>query len=80
MNEATQDKMNIEIAEIERLIQEFKEKFVAGTANADDFMNISQVELLWGELQSRTNDIFNQLGATQRTASCKAQIAGVILE
>ena len=61
MNEATQDKMNIEIAEIERLIQEFKEKFVAGTANADDFMNISQVELLWGELQSRTNDIYSDM-------------------
>ena len=58
MNEMTQDKVNMEISEIERLIQEFKEKFGAGTANADDFMNISQLELLWGELQSKTNNIY----------------------
>ena len=61
MNESTQDSVNVEIAEIERLVQEFKEKFATGTANADDFLTISQLELLWGELQSRTNNIYSDM-------------------
>jgi hypothetical protein len=61
MDEATQDAISVEIREIERLLQEFKEKFAAGTANADDFMTISQLELMWGELQSRTNNIYSDM-------------------
>jgi hypothetical protein len=61
MNKQEQDIVNVEIVEIERLIQEFKEKFSAGTANADDFMTISQIELLWGELQDRTNNIYSDM-------------------
>lgn len=58
MEEANRGIINIEIAEIERIIQEFKEKFTAGTANADDFLTISQLELLWSDLQNRTNNIY----------------------
>jgi len=61
MNEPTQEKVNFEIAEIERLVQEFKEKFAAGTVNAEDFLTISQLELLWSELQSRTNNIYSDM-------------------
>jgi hypothetical protein len=61
MNEPNQDIINVEITEIERLIHEFKEKFVASTANAEDFLTISQLELLWGELQSRTNNIYSDM-------------------
>ncbi|MDR2180194.1 MAG: hypothetical protein LBP21_07785, partial [Synergistaceae bacterium] len=61
INEPNQDIINVEITEIERLIHEFKEKFVASTANADDFLTISQLELLWGELQSRTNNIYSDM-------------------
>jgi hypothetical protein len=61
MNELTQDAFNVEISEIERLIRDFKEKFVAGTANSDDFMTISQLELMWGELQNRTNNIYSDM-------------------
>jgi translation initiation factor 1 (eIF-1/SUI1) len=61
MGESSQDGFNIEIAEIERLIKEFKEKFAAGTASADDFMTISELELMWGELQSRTNNIYSDM-------------------
>ncbi len=53
--QAEREAINAEIAEIERLIQEFKEKFADGTSDADHFMNISQIELLWSELQSKTN-------------------------
>lgn len=61
MNGTDQANAAIEIAEIERLIQEFKEKFAAGTSNADDFITMSQIELLWGELQHRTNNIYSDM-------------------
>jgi hypothetical protein len=61
MDESTQDVLDMEIAEIERLIEEFKEKFTAGTTSADDFMTISELELMWGELQNRTNNIYSDM-------------------
>jgi hypothetical protein len=61
MNDQNQELANIEIAKIERLIQEFKEKFVAGTSDADNFMTISQIELLWSELQNNTNNIYSDM-------------------
>ena len=61
MNEPNQDAVNVEIAEIERLIREFKEKFAAGTENADDFLTITQIEMMWGELQNRTNNIYSDM-------------------
>jgi hypothetical protein len=61
MDESAQGLANAEIARIERLIQEFKEKFVAGTSDADNFLTISQIELLWGELQSSTNNIYSDM-------------------
>lgn len=61
MNESNQVALNMEIAEIEHLIQEFKEKFAAGTADADDFLTISELELMWGELQNRTNNIYSDM-------------------
>ena len=61
MNEQNGNGFNIEIAEIERLIKEFKEKFAVGTASADEFMTISELELMWGELQSRTNNIYSDM-------------------
>ena len=61
MDESNQNGFNFEITEIERLIREFKEKFAAGTANADDFLTISELELMWGELQNRTNNIYSDM-------------------
>jgi len=61
MDEANQEAISLEITEIERLIREFKERFAAGTASADDFMTISQLELMWGDLQNRTNNIYSDM-------------------
>ena len=61
MVESCQGVFSIEISEIERLIKEFKEKFAAGTVDTDDFMTISQLELMWGELQNRTNNIYSDM-------------------
>jgi hypothetical protein len=61
MDESIQELANAEIPKIERLVQEFKEKFVAGTSNADNFITISQIEFLWGELQNSTNSIYSDM-------------------
>ena len=50
MNESNQEELNVEVAEIERIIREFKEKFATGTASVDDFLTISELESMWGEL------------------------------
>ena len=61
MDELNQELSNAEIARIERLIQDFKEKFTAGTSDADNFMTISQIELLWSELQNGTHNIYSDM-------------------
>jgi len=61
MNNKQQEQMNLEIAEIERIIQDFKEKFAAGTLDADNFMNISDIEVLWSDLQNKTNNIYSDM-------------------
>lgn len=52
---------NLEIAELERLIKEFKEKFTSGTSDVDDFITISQIEMMWGELRDKTNNIYSDM-------------------
>jgi len=61
MDEPTQGEINVEIAEIEGLIQEFKEKFSIGTKSADNFITITELELLWSDLQNRTNNIYSDM-------------------
>jgi hypothetical protein len=61
MSEDKMLEMNPEILEIERLIKSFKEKFAAGTADADHFMNIAEIEMLWGELQHKTNNVYSDM-------------------
>jgi hypothetical protein len=52
---------DIQIAEIERLIDEFKEKFKARTSDADNFITISEIERMWGELQQNTLNIYSDM-------------------
>ena len=61
MDVTNQGSVNTEIARIEQLIQEFKEKFAAGTSDADHFITISEIELLWGELQNNTQNIYSEM-------------------
>jgi len=61
MEDSEKSVTGYELAEIERLIKEFKEKFEARTSDADDFMNISEMELMWGELQHKTNNIYSDM-------------------
>ena len=57
MDEILHESTDIRIVEIEQLIQEFKRRFKVGTSDADNFMTITEIELLWGELQNKTNKI-----------------------
>ena len=55
------DKTAARIAELERLINEFKERFKAGTSDIENFMTMSEIEELWRELQSSTNNIYSDM-------------------
>jgi len=61
MDKDQQLQLDIEIAEIERIVKEFKEKFADGTSDADSFMNISDIETLWSDLQHKTNNIYSDM-------------------
>jgi CRP-like cAMP-binding protein len=50
-----------EIAEIERLIKESKERFRKGTREAENFVTIHEIERMWGELQSETSNIYTEM-------------------
>jgi len=55
------DPHDARVVEIERLMMEFKEKFRSGTSSSDDFMSLSELEKLWGELQDKTNNIYSDM-------------------
>ena len=61
MDKDVQDLTGVKLAEIERLIREFKEKFDAGVSDADNFITISEIERLWGELQANTNNVYSDM-------------------
>lgn len=61
MNKPANDNDDIRIAEIKRLITEFNEKFKSKTTDPDDFITISEIEQLWGELQNKTNNIYSDM-------------------
>ena len=46
MDEANWNDTDIRISEIGRLVQDFKEKFKAGTSDANSFMSITEIELI----------------------------------
>jgi hypothetical protein len=49
------------VQEIERLIADFKEKFEAGTVDAERFITMHEIERMWGELRGNTNNIYSDM-------------------
>ena len=49
------------VLEIERLLNEFKEKFEAGTSDADNFITMNEIERLWGSLRNNTDNIYSDM-------------------
>jgi Ca2+-binding EF-hand superfamily protein len=52
---------DVQLAEIERLINEFKESFKARTSDADNFITIHEIEHMWGELQQNTLNVYSDM-------------------
>ncbi|MDR1438725.1 MAG: hypothetical protein LBJ10_01540 [Clostridiales bacterium] len=61
MPNESKDITSMKLAEIERLINEFKEKFEAGTSDPENFITITEIEKLWGELRNETNNIYSDI-------------------
>jgi hypothetical protein len=62
------------IAEIERLVREFKEKFEAGISDPDKFISINEIERLWGELSGNTNSIYSDIIQTLMSSASETEM------
>ena len=49
------------ILEITRLIKEFREAFSSKTSNAEKFMTINELEILWSELRNNTEVLYSDM-------------------
>ena len=61
MRNEQQSPSDIRLAEIERLIDTFREDFKARTSDADNFITIHEIERMWGELQRSTLNIYSDI-------------------
>jgi hypothetical protein len=61
MKSAKSESVEARVAEIERLVREFNEKFEAGTSNPEKFMSMNEIERMWGELRSSTDNIYSDM-------------------
>jgi len=53
--------LELEIAEIMRLIDEYQEKIANGTSSVDNFMSITDMEKALGALRDGTNNIYAEI-------------------
>ena len=51
----------VRISEIERLVNEFQEKFKAGTSHAENFITMTEIERMWGDLRNKTDNIYSDM-------------------
>jgi molecular chaperone GrpE (heat shock protein) len=49
------------IAELERLLKVFKEKFESGTSDAENFLTMREIERMWSELRGNTDYIYSDM-------------------
>lgn len=47
--------------EIERLIDDFREKFKERTADTNNYITIHEIERMWGELLGNTQNIYSDM-------------------
>jgi len=53
--------LELEIAEITRLLEEYQARIADGTSSADSFMSITDMEEALATLRNGTNNIFTEL-------------------
>jgi hypothetical protein len=56
-----ENEMEVRVAEIERLIKEFKQTFKERTSSADDFITMSEIETMWGSLRKNTDNLYSDI-------------------
>ena len=61
MDKEQNENPNVQLAELERLIDAFREEFKAKTSDADNFITIHEIERMWGELQGNTLNIYSDM-------------------
>ena len=59
MNDESRDLTTIKLAEIERLINDVKERFDSGTSDAENFISMIEIEHMWAELQNNTQIVYS---------------------
>jgi hypothetical protein len=47
--------------ELLRIVEEFRQKIIAGTSEVDHFLSISEIERLWSELRGSTSLIYSDM-------------------
>ena len=61
MEKESLSKSSSRLAEIERLMEAFKEDFALKTADVDNFITIHEIERMWGELEQNTLNIYSDM-------------------
>jgi hypothetical protein len=61
MKSARRESMETRTAEVERLMNEFNERFAAGTSDPETFLSMNDIERMWSELRNNTNNIYSDM-------------------
>ena len=61
MEKEQENTRSIRLAEIERLLDSFKEDFKLKTSDVDNFITIHEIERMWSELQQNTLNIYSDM-------------------
>jgi len=55
------NKTDVQKAELERLIDDFKDRFNERTADPSNYITIHEIERMWGELLGNTQNIYSDM-------------------
>ena len=58
MSQEYEDELEVRLAEIERLIKDFRQTFKERTSTAENFITMTEIETMWGYLRQTTNNIY----------------------
>ena len=61
MSKETDRVLEIKLQELERLIRDFKEKLEDGVSDASQFITMHEIERLWAELRSNTDNLYSDM-------------------
>jgi transcriptional regulator with AAA-type ATPase domain len=56
-----EDELEVRLAEIEYLIKDFRQTFKERTSTAENFITMTEIETMWGNLRQITNNIYAEM-------------------